>query len=400
MFRSAVDRAGLTFIVDCPPLDEPVYVDRDMWEKVILNLLSNALKFTFEGSIAVRVRHDDGGPTVTVEDTGIGVSAAEMPRLFERFHRIETARSRSTEGSGIGLALVRELVALHGGTITADSQEGAGSTFTIRVPFGSGHLAAEDLSAPRGSAAAAGVIAEPYVLEAMRWLPGDPRAPAALEPTPTITPADDGDGQIRVLIADDNADMREYLTGLLRTSGYQVSAVVDGREALDAVRSQPPDLVISDVMMPRLDGLAAGRGAAHRPANGRGPSAAAVCARRPGGLDRGACRPGPTTTWSSRSPPPNSLPACGPTSNWLGLRNHHARWRTALVDSLAGGVLRLRRCRLGHRDQQCVHPGTRLRHGRVCPTNRRSTRGGRTVERRPRRATQIFVDGLRRGCST
>src|SRR6202012_5434098 len=112
--------------------DEPVYLDHEMWEKVILNLLSNAVKFTFEGSIRVGVSRDETHAVITVTDTGIGVAAAEIPRLFDRFHRVETARARSTEGSGIGLALVKELVGLHGGTITADSREGAGTQFIIR----------------------------------------------------------------------------------------------------------------------------------------------------------------------------------------------------------------------------------------------------------------------------
>ena len=152
VFRSAVDRAGLAFEVDCPPLPEPVYLDRGMWEKVVLNLLSNALKFTFDGSIRVAVRAEGGQAVVTVADTGIGVPEQEMPRLFERFHRIENTRSRSNEGSGIGLALVQELVQLHGGTITASSTEGAGTTFTIRLPFGHAHLPADALVAgrPRG----------------------------------------------------------------------------------------------------------------------------------------------------------------------------------------------------------------------------------------------------------
>ncbi|BDX35046.1 histidine kinase [Mycobacterium antarcticum] len=333
VFRSAVDRAGLTFTVDCPPHDEPVYLDRDMWEKVMLNLLSNALKFTFEGSIAVRVRRDDGGAVVTVADTGIGVSAAEMPRLFERFHRIETARARSTEGSGIGLALVRELVALHGGTITADSQEGVGSTFTVSVPFGSGHLAAEDVSAPSGAGATAGAIGEPYVQEALRWLPSDPGSPVSDEPMPTITPADTGDGQIRVLIADDNADMREYLTSLLRTSGYQVSAVVDGRRALDAVRSQSPDLVISDVMMPGLNGLQLLAALRSDPRTAALPvlllSARAGQDASIEGLQAGAddylVKPFVAAEFLARVRANIEL---------ARLRNHHARWRTALVDSL------------------------------------------------------------------
>ena len=113
VFRSAIDRAGLAFEVDCPPLPELVYLDKAMWEKVVLNLLSNALKFTFDGTLRIAVRAEDGQAVVRVADTGIGVPEQEMPRLFERFHRIENTSSRSNEGSGIGLALVQELVQLH-----------------------------------------------------------------------------------------------------------------------------------------------------------------------------------------------------------------------------------------------------------------------------------------------
>ena len=228
VFRSAVDRAGLVFTVDCPFLDEPVYVDRDMWEKVILNLLSNALKFTFEGSISVTVRRENADAVVTVTDTGVGVPAAEMPRLFERFHRIETARARSNEGSGIGLALVKELVELHGGSITADSTEGAGTTFTIRLPFGAAHLPA-DAGASTGGTRAASGIGEPYVQEALRWTPADVGreadeiAPVALTPATAVNPGVDSGPPPRVLIADDNIDMRDYLARLLRSAGYLVS---------------------------------------------------------------------------------------------------------------------------------------------------------------------------------
>lgn len=145
VFRSAVDRAGLELVVDCPPLNRPVHVDRDMWEKVMLNLLSNALKFTFDGSLGVTVREEDDRAVVTVSDTGVGIAAHEMPHLFERFHRISGVRARSHEGSGIGLALVRELVLLHGGTITADSAPNRGTRLTVRLPFGSAHLPAESV---------------------------------------------------------------------------------------------------------------------------------------------------------------------------------------------------------------------------------------------------------------
>jgi PAS domain S-box-containing protein len=257
VFRSAVDRAGLGFEVDCPPLPDPVYLDRTMWEKVVLNLLSNALKFTFDGSVRVAVRAEGGQAVVTVADTGIGVPAREMPRLFERFHRIENARSRSNEGSGIGLALVQELVQLHGGAITASSAEGAGTTFTIRLPFGHAHLPADALVAV-GHAATVSATADPFVQEALRWLPAampDDDDVTDARPRPQETAAGDGALPARVLVADDNADMREYLARLLRTAGYHVTLVTDGEAALAAVRADQPDLVISDVMMPRLDGL-------------------------------------------------------------------------------------------------------------------------------------------------
>jgi DNA-binding response OmpR family regulator/signal transduction histidine kinase len=252
VFRSAVDRAGLAFEVDCPPLPEPVYLDRGMWEKVVLNLLSNALKFTFDGSIRIAVRAEGGQAVVTVADTGIGIPEQEMPRLFERFHRIENTRSRSNEGSGIGLALVRELVELHGGTITASSTDGTGTTFTIGLPFGPGHLPASAL-VPAGNAATVSATADPFVQEALRWLPGTDGTVARSDTAP---PAPAGRARPeRVVVADDNADMREYLARLLHTASYQVTTVTDGQAALDAVRADPPDLVISDVMMPRLDGL-------------------------------------------------------------------------------------------------------------------------------------------------
>jgi len=270
VFRSAIDRAGLTFEVDCAPLPEPVYLDRGMWEKVVLNLLSNALKFTFDGSISIATRAEDGHAVVTVADTGIGVPEQEMPRLFERFHRIENARSRSNEGSGIGLALVQELIALHGGTIIAASAEGAGTTFTIRLPFGSAHLPADAL-VPVGHTATVSATADPFVQEALRWLPGGTVQDDSAETVPdaarlvpaAITPGSEADAAAQpgqalpahVLVADDNSDMREYLARLLRTAGYQVTTVTDGMAALDAVRAGTPDLVISDVMMPRLDGL-------------------------------------------------------------------------------------------------------------------------------------------------
>jgi PAS domain S-box-containing protein len=246
VFRSAVHRAGLTFTVDCPPLGTAVHVDREMWEKVVLNLLSNALKFTFEGGITVRLRRVDGAAELTVADTGIGVPAEELPRLFERFHRVPATRGRSGEGTGIGLAMVRELIGLHGGAIDVESTPGAGTTFTVRIPLGTGHLPAERVVPATGEAPGVSPAVQPFVSEALRWVP---EADAEPEAAPDAGPAGG-----HVLVADDNADMRQYLQRLLAPH-YTVRAVGDGEAALAAAREDPPDLVVSDVMMPGLDGV-------------------------------------------------------------------------------------------------------------------------------------------------
>ena len=242
-FRSAVDRAGLRLLVNCPPLDEPVYVDREMWEKIVLNLISNAFKFTFEGEIEVALRRAGAMVKLAVRDTGTGIPAEEIPHLFERFHRVKGARGRTLEGSGIGLALAQELVKLHGGTVRVESEVDKGTTFTVSIPFGKAHLPADRLGAVP-SLAAAGPLAETYVEEALLWLPEnrpEPRAPSPASPA-------------RILLADDNSDMREYVRRLLSQT-YEVVAVQDGAAALQAARQQPFDLVLSDVMMPQLDGF-------------------------------------------------------------------------------------------------------------------------------------------------
>ncbi len=257
-FESATERAGLTLDVECEDLPAPVYVDRDMWEKIVLNLLSNAFKFTFDGGIAVQLRSSDdrGSAELVVRDTGVGIPQPELPKLFERFHRIEGQRSRSFEGSGIGLALVQELVRLHGGTIKAESEEGRGATFTISIPFGTGHLAADRIGSGR-SRASTSLRAGAFVEEALRWLPSGGLAAETPDDRGDDPPDFPGAGRTagaRILIADDNADMRHYLRRLLEPR-WEVEAVSDGREALEALRARKPDLVLTDVMMPGLDGF-------------------------------------------------------------------------------------------------------------------------------------------------
>jgi PAS domain S-box-containing protein len=241
VFRSTIESAGLTFTVDCPTFDEPVAVDREMWEKVVLNLLSNAFKFTLDGAIAIGVRREGAAAVLTVQDTGTGIAAGDLPHLFERFHRVRGAGGRSFEGSGIGLALVRELVNLHHGEVHVESELGKGSTFRVSIPAAAPAAIAPTWSVGMGRASQA----EAMVAEASRWLPAGTHA---------AEPGDAPAARPRIVVADDNADMRDYVAGLLAAS-HRVEAVGDGIDALAAVRRDPPDLLLADVMMPRLDGF-------------------------------------------------------------------------------------------------------------------------------------------------
>lgn len=252
MFRSAIERVGLTLSIEIDPLPEPVFVDRDMWEKIVLNLMSNAFKHTFEGGISVRLRALPSSVELDVTDSGIGIAEQELSRLFERFHRVLGARSRTHEGTGIGLPLVQELSRLHGGDVRVTSRVDHGSTFTITIPRGSAHLAPDHVDLNEAAAlAGAGVAA--YVQEALQWSTSEAeiaRARAASADAP-----DRGARRPKILIADDNADMRAYVTGLLEKD-YRVAAVPDGQAALELIPDFQPDLLLSDVMMPQLDGVA------------------------------------------------------------------------------------------------------------------------------------------------
>ncbi|HET9931308.1 MAG TPA: ATP-binding protein, partial [Polyangiaceae bacterium] len=230
---------------------------RDMWEKIVLNLVSNAFKFTFEGKVTVSLSAIDGRAVLRVRDTGIGVPPEELPHLFERFHRVTGAKSRSHEGTGIGLALVHELVRMHQGTIDVESTVGVGTTFSVSLPLGKDHLPAERLQ-PARPALHASIGAAAYAQEALRWLPGDTGSTAPGLEHPALgafgVPPPSLGRPARILFADDNADMREYVGRLLRNH-WRVEVVADGRAALEAARREPPDVVLSDVMMPELDGF-------------------------------------------------------------------------------------------------------------------------------------------------
>ena len=255
-FRSATDRAGLELKVQCEPLEEPVHVDPGMWEKIVLNLLSNAFKYTLSGSITVRLRRDGAAAVLEVADTGVGIPSAALPRIFERFYRVEGASGRTQEGSGIGLALVQELLRLHGGDISVTSELGSGTTFRVRLLFGTAHLPADRIRAPclPGSD---DITPEAFADEALRWITDEPSsslpipdAHVAARPSRRFSKA----AGARILIADDNTDMRAYLRELF-SPFYRIETACDGEQALAAARSRRPDLILADIMMPQLDGL-------------------------------------------------------------------------------------------------------------------------------------------------
>ncbi|HUX86782.1 MAG TPA: histidine kinase dimerization/phospho-acceptor domain-containing protein, partial [Chloroflexota bacterium] len=260
VFRSSTERAGLRLIVDCPTLSEPVYVDRDMWEKIVLNLVSNAFKSTRDGEIRVSLRQKEKHVELAVQDTGVGIPEAALPHLFERFHRVQgNTQARTHEGSGIGLALVQELVRLHGGTLDVRSVVGQGTTFTVSIPTGRAHLPGDQIGTSRTLTSTA-VGAASYVEEALRWLPeeSEPNQDASEIGGPRLFATgrfgDRAAESARILLADDNADMRDYVRRLLNQR-YEVEAVGDGRVALAAAQARRPDLVLTGVMMPNLDGF-------------------------------------------------------------------------------------------------------------------------------------------------
>ncbi|MEQ5844391.1 MULTISPECIES: response regulator [Paraburkholderia] len=299
LFRSAIETVGLKLEVDCGSAPLIAAIDRDMWEKVVMNLLSNAFKFTFDGEIRVTVRQaGDGSIEMSVADSGIGIPPDEIPRLFERFHRVAGSAGRSVEGSGIGLAMVQELVKLHGGTIGVYSEPGTGSRFTVVLPAALGRAAAPEPALAAPATLSRHALAS--VDAARRWVPvSNPLSDIEVDETQPLpdmseTPAATPGAKVagRVLVVDDNTDLRDYMHRILSQAGHEVMVAVDGQDALEKVRANAPDLVVSDVMMPRLDGFGLVRELRGDPALRETPvlllSARAGEEARVGGFESGA----------------------------------------------------------------------------------------------------------------
>ncbi len=244
-FQSIIAHAGLEYFVDIQQVPQ-TFLDVDMWEKIVLNLLSNAFKFTHRGSITVRLHQVETNIMFSVADTGVGIAESEQPKIFQRFYRAEHSQGRSFEGSGIGLALVQELVKLHNGTISFQSQVNQGTTFTVVLPI----TKTNDRSdlAPVAAAPATHTIqnSQAALNEISKWV--------AQEDERFVVKSLGQNARAHVLLVDDNVDMRNYLHSILAPH-YRISIAKDGLEALEVVEKNPPDLILSDVMMPRLDGF-------------------------------------------------------------------------------------------------------------------------------------------------
>lgn len=249
-FRSAIEKAGMQLIIHCNEIGEPAYVDIDMWEKIVLNLVSNAFKYSKRGSIEVRVEKEGPQIKLTVKDTGIGIAEEEIPKIFERFYRVRNVDGRSQEGTGIGLAMIRELVRLHHGTIGVKSRLGEGSEFVVSIPAGKDHLPADKIRKEDPSHVLFSNQWRIYQEEAKKWIDFS-ESKQRQNTIPAIHPYEEKE---TILIADDNADMRNYITHLLEER-FSTILCSNGEEAFEQTIAQKPALVISDIMMPRLDGF-------------------------------------------------------------------------------------------------------------------------------------------------
>lgn len=250
-FRTAVEGSGLRFNLRCEPLPQPVYIDREMWEKILLNLLSNAFKFTARGEISVTLEEDGGRALLTVTDTGSGIPPDDLPLIFDRFFRSKEPRVRGEEGSGIGLALVKELVRFHGGDVRAQSVKGQGTSFVVSLPFGRAHLPAKSVIEEMDGPPLKEV--RNYVEEVRNWGGHDRgRQDSTGNAAPPGT--QERISRARVLVVDDSAELGNYIARLLGER-FQTETATEGARALATIYQNPPDVLVTDLLMAGLGGL-------------------------------------------------------------------------------------------------------------------------------------------------
>lgn len=241
-FRSVVEKAGLSLIIKADAIIQPVYVDKQMWEKIVFNLLSNAFKYTLKGSITVELKSETDFVVLNITDTGVGIPEKELPHMFERFHRIENINGRTYEGTGIGLSLIKEMIKIHEGQISVESKLNEGSTFTVKIPFGKEHLPSHQIESAEKYFEE--ISSNIYVEEAETLIERNERKD---EPVHDSTLP-------LVLVVDDNADMREHIQSVL-SKRFNIITANNGMDALHKIQLQAPALILSDIMMPIVDGI-------------------------------------------------------------------------------------------------------------------------------------------------
>jgi signal transduction histidine kinase/CheY-like chemotaxis protein/ligand-binding sensor domain-containing protein len=230
---SLFEHKGLRLIKDVAPDLPSITGDRDRVIQVVINLISNAVKFTDAGSITCRAVRRGGDLVVSVIDTGVGIAPADQPKVFERFKQVGDTLTDKPKGTGLGLPICREIVEHHGGRVWVESAPGQGSTFSFSLPL---PAAAGDADRGDGPVDLAALIRQ-------------------LRDQVVVTTPRGTDRESRILVVDDEANIRELLMQELTEAGYRVSTAANGREAIAKVRSERPDLVILDVMMPEMNGF-------------------------------------------------------------------------------------------------------------------------------------------------
>lgn len=254
-FRPYCEKKGLqltTHLNECPT----VYLDMEKFDKVVYNLLSNAMKFTPEGgTISVRLKFAGDRCILEVQDTGIGIVKEQIPHLFERFRQAEGSANRSYEGSGLGLALVKELVELHSGQVSVDSVYGEGTTFKLSLVTGTAHLPTEqvlEIPVELNTSRASVELADLELLD--QTADNFEHITKNLLPTSETQELPLGTGHC-ILVVDDNPDLRSYVSDILRRNGYQVQTSRNGYEGYRLAKEIIPSLILTDLMMPLVSGL-------------------------------------------------------------------------------------------------------------------------------------------------
>ncbi len=253
-FRPYCQKKQLSLTASVAPC-QPLYLDAEKFDKVLYNLLSNAIKFTEAGGqIQLSLKAEASNCLIQVSDSGIGIRADQIPYLFDRFRQADGSASRSYEGSGLGLALVKELVELHGGKVQVESTYGSGTCFTIRLPWGKAHLPTQqvlDLPVELEQSRAAVELAD--IETDLQAQPAELLATAAGRSTALATAVITTSAKL--LVVDDNPDMRGYVSGILRQAGYEIWTARQGAEGYEVAKAQSPDLIVTDLMMPVVSGL-------------------------------------------------------------------------------------------------------------------------------------------------